>query len=156
MMYAIFTFSGQTGEVSANLSYKVSYKVVQVGNEVMALGMDEGTVGYYADQIHPKVRKIAHMTEYFLLAVAVSFPLYVYGLRGIFLLILAGGVCVGFACLDEYHQSFVAGRGPSIRDVLIDSIGVFAGIVIVQVFCWSTLHAIPDGSTRRRKRRRRH
>ena len=82
------------------------------------------------------VRKLAHMTEYFLLAVSVSFPLYVYGVRGLWLPLLAGGLCVGFAALDEYHQSFVAGRGPSSRDVLIDSVGVLAGVLVVQLICF--------------------
>ena len=57
------------------------------------------------------------MTEYCLLAVAVSFPFYVYRIRGLRLFLLAGIICVGFAGLDEYHQSFVAGRSPGIRDV---------------------------------------
>jgi len=68
------------------------------------------------------------------------------------LILLAGAICVGFAGLDEYHQSFVADRGPSVRDVSIDSIGVTAGILLVQAFCWSTLHN-PSGKRRRRKRR---
>ena len=76
------------------------------------------------------------MTEYFLLAVSVSFPLYVYRVRGIWLLLLAGTICVGFACLDEYHQSFVAGRTPSKRDVMIDSIGIAAGVILVQMICF--------------------
>ena len=67
------------------------------------------------------------MTEYFALAIAVSFPLYVYGLHGILLMFLAGLICVGFACGDEFHQSFIAGRSPSSRDVCIDSVGVFLG-----------------------------
>ena len=61
---------------------------------------------------------------------------YVYGVRGIWLPLLAGFLCVGFAGLDEYHQSFVAGRGPSVRDVGIDSIGIFIGILMVQFFCF--------------------
>ena len=73
------------------------------------------------------------MTEYFLLAVSVSFPLYVYRVRGIWLPLLAGTICVGFACLDEYHQSFVAGRAPSRKDVVIDSIGVAAGVILMQI-----------------------
>lgn len=150
LMYLIFTFSAQTGEVSANLSYKVSHKIVSIGNEVMDLGMDEDTVNHYAQRIHPKIRKLAHMAIYFCLAVAVSFPLYVYGLRGIWLLLLAGGVCVGFACLDEYHQSFVAGRGPSSRDVLIDGIGVFLGIMVVRICCWTTIRLLPGGSKKKR------
>ena len=108
-------------------------------------------LAYSASSIEFYVRKAAHMTEYCLLAIAISFPLYVYGVRGIWLILLAGAICVGFAGFDEYHQSFVADRGPSVRDVGIDSIGVTAGILLVQAFCWSTLHN-PSGKRRRRRR----
>ena len=77
------------------------------------------------------------MTEYFALAIAVSFPLYVYGLHGILLMFLAGLICVGFACGDEFHQSFIAGRSPSARDVCIDSVGVFFGIIVVRIIGWT-------------------
>ena len=136
MMYVIFSFSAQTGEVSGDLSYKISYKIVETKNELFNENKSPEELSCAADGIHYYVRKAAHMTEYFLLAVAISFPLYVYGVRGIWLMILAGIVCVGFAGLDEYHQSFVAGRGPSVRDVGIDSIGIFIGILMVQFFCF--------------------
>ena len=107
IMYLIFTFSSQTGEVSGALSYKVSYKVVQIAeaaDQVIDLGIEPGNTDYYVEKIHPYIRKIAHMTEYFCLAVAVAFPFYVYGLRGFLLLLTAGAICIGFAGLDEYHQ----------------------------------------------------
>lgn len=34
MMYVIFSFSAQTGEVSGDLSYKISYKIVETKNEL--------------------------------------------------------------------------------------------------------------------------
>lgn len=55
-------------------------------------------------------------------------------------MILAGIVCVGFAGLDEYHQSFVDSRTPAVKDVGIDSIGCIIGILLVQAFCWSVLN----------------
>ena len=136
MMYLIFQFSAQTGELSGNLSYEVSYKIEEIGNEVLDKGLDEWTIGQYAYEIEYPIRKLAHMTEYFLLAVAVSFPFYVYGLRGFPLMLVAGLICVAFACGDEYHQSFVEGRGPSVKDVCIDSIGAFGGILTVRLICW--------------------
>ena len=36
-----------------------------------------------------------------------------------------------YAISDEVHQSFVPGRGPSVQDVLIDSLGVIFGILVV-------------------------
>ncbi len=157
IMYLIFSFSSQTGEVSGNLSYKVSYKIVEAAeivDQAVDLGIEPGNTEYYVEKIHPYVRKAAHMTEYFCLAVAVAFPFYVYGLRGFPLLLLAGIICVGFAGLDEYHQSFVEGRGPSLRDVGIDSIGVFFGIMVVRLFCWTTLQMLPKPKKKKRRRRR--
>lgn len=136
MMYLIFSFSAQDGTTSGNLSYKVSEIIVESANEAFELNWSDSEINYYIERIHHPVRKLAHMTEYFLLAVSVSFPLYVYGVRGLWLPILAGGICVGFAALDEYHQSFVAGRGPSKKDVGIDSIGVLAGVLVVQFICF--------------------
>ena len=131
MMLVIYSFSSQTGEVSGELSYKVSYQVVETKNEILGTNKSYDELAAEADSINYYVRKTAHMTEYFALAVAVSFPLYVYGVRGIWLMLLAGVICVGFAGLDEYHQSFVANRGPSVKDVGIDSIGAGVGILLV-------------------------
>ncbi len=139
MMYAIYSFSAQTGEVSGNLSFTVSYKIVEIGNDTFGVGLDEEQISYFATRIEYPVRKLAHMTEYFCLAVAVSFPFYVYGLRGFPLMLVAGLICVAFAAGDEYHQSFVAGRGPSKKDVMIDSIGAFGGIITVRIICWTFL-----------------
>lgn len=150
MMYLITLFSSQTGEESGNLSYEISYEIVETENEILDLGLSNQQVAYKADGIHYYVRKAAHVTEYLLLAVTVSFPLYVYGVRGLPLILLAGVICVGFAGVDEYHQSFVAGRGPALKDVLIDSSGVILGILLVQAFCWASLHN-PDQKRRRIK-----
>lgn len=136
MMYLIYSFSAQDGKVSGNLSYKVSEIIVETANEAFELHWSAAEEAQYIERIHYPVRKLAHMTEYFLLALTVSFPLYVYRVRGIWLLLLAGTICVGFACLDEFHQSFVAGRSPSKKDVAIDSIGVMAGILLMQFICF--------------------
>ena len=150
MMYVIYSFSAQTGDVSGALSYKVSYQIVETKNEILASGKVPEQLSQEAAGIEFYVRKAAHMTEYCLLAISISFPLYVYGVRGIWLMLLAGFVCVGFAGLDEYHQSFVDARGPSVRDVGIDSCGAMIGILLVQAFCWSTLHT-PSRKKSRKK-----
>ena len=141
MMYLIFSFSGQTGEASSSLSYDISHKIIVTADQVLDKNLSAERISYYTDRIHKPVRKAAHMTEYFILAICVSFPLYVYGLRGILLFLFAGFICVGFACTDELHQSFVAGREPSKRDVCIDSAGVFTGILLVQFVCWNILRS---------------
>ena len=107
--------------------------MVDTINEMADLDLSVSQVNTYVEKYHYAVRKLAHFTEYMLLAVSVAFPLYVYGIRGIWLMLFAGAFCVGFACLDEYHQSFVVDRSPSKKDILIDSCGVFLGVVITRI-----------------------
>ena len=133
MMYVIYYLSGQDGATSAGLSLKVSIKVVELASRIFDHQLSTEEIMQYADLIHFLIRKCAHVTLYFLLAVSVSFPLYVYGLRGIPLMLVAGGFCIAFACGDEYHQSLIEGRGPSKQDVMIDSIGVLAGVILVRI-----------------------
>lgn len=151
MMYLIFSFSSQDGTASGNLSYQISGIIVESANEAFELHWSGSEIDYYIERLHRPVRKLAHVTEYFLLAVSISFPLYVYGVRGLWLPLLAGGFCVGFAALDEYHQSFVAGRGPSKKDVGIDSIGILAGVLMVQFLCFLGRVTIFRPLARRRK-----
>ncbi|MFR2710965.1 VanZ family protein [Frisingicoccus sp.] len=153
MMMLIFSFSSQTGVDSGQLSYRVSYKIVEVGGQILDKPLEDWQIDAYAQKIEGPVRKLAHMTEYFILAITVALPFYVYGLRGFPLLLVAGIICVGFACTDEYHQSFVAGRGPSMRDVCIDSVGAFFGIMLVRIVCWTLL--APSRAMKRRRRRAR-
>lgn len=134
MMYLIFSFSAQTGAQSSQLSLTVSNKLLAAANKILNLGWDSAQLSHYVSFLHFYVRKLAHVTEYFLLAVSIALPLYVYRLRGFWLVLAAGFLCVAFACLDEYHQSFVGGRVSSLKDVRIDSIGIFIGIYATRIF----------------------
>ena len=113
VMYMIFSFSAQTADESGQLSMLVSEKVVLLLGKLTSGNLDTAQVGVYADEIHFLVRKMAHFSEYFLLGLTLSLPLYVYRLRGFWLVLAAGLFCAGFAGLDEYHQMFAgtSGRG---------------------------------------------
>ena len=65
MMYIIFSFSAQPGEVSGNLSYKISYEIIETKSELLSENLSSEEIAYKADGIHYYVRKAAHMTEYF-------------------------------------------------------------------------------------------
>ena len=136
MMILIFNFSGQDADASSLLSYKVGVKVFSMANETLDRGWTQKQIEDLSLESQFYIRKTAHFTEYFLLGISVAFPLYVYGLRGIWLIIFAGGFCIAFAGLDEYHQSFVAGRSPQKRDVFIDSCGVLVGVILTRILCW--------------------
>ncbi|MDE6621114.1 MAG: VanZ family protein [Lachnospiraceae bacterium] len=134
MMYVIFSFSAQDGTASSNLSYSVSYKAVSFADRALDLELTDAQVSRCIRKIHLYIRKIAHFTEYFLLAITIAFPLYVYGIRGIWLIVAGGILCIGYASLDELHQYFVSGRNSSVRDVIIDSCGSLVGILFVRIF----------------------
>ena len=65
------------------------------------------------------LRKLAHMTEYAILAVLL--------LRATGSYAWAFGLAVAYAATDEFHQLFVRGRHGSPLDVGIDAIGALAG-----------------------------
>lgn len=133
MMYIIFSFSAQPAVESSQLSINVGEKLIFSANGILGLKLDAAQIAYYTVTFQTYIRKLAHITEYFLLAISVALPLYVYKLRGFKLLIVAGVFCVCFACLDEYHQYFVAGRFASPLDVCIDSIGIVIGIYVTRI-----------------------
>ena len=136
MLYLILYMSSQEGAASTTMSYQVSKTIVLAYNKIFSKGLSNEMLNELIYQIHPLIRKTAHFTEFFALAVTVAFPLYVYKIRGIFLIILGELFCVGVAFLDEYSQSFVFGRNPSYRDVMIDSAGAFCGILIAWIVCY--------------------
>ena len=149
-MYMIFSFSAQTADESGQLSMLVSEKVVLLLGKLTSGNLDT------ADEIHFLIRKMAHFSEYLLLGLTLSLPLYVYRLRGFWLVLAAGLFCAGFAGLDEYHQMFVAGRSPALRDVAIDTAGSITGIYMTRIMGFigrKTIFA-PLSMEKRRERRK--
>ncbi len=77
------------------------------------------------------VRKLAHISEYFVL-VLLSINYFKECLKkhiGISIIF-----SILYACSDEFHQLFVSGRGASITDVFIDCIGIIIGMAIYLIF----------------------
>ncbi len=136
MMYMIYKLSAQDATSSSALSHEVSRILVLAYNKICGKGYDNVTLNLLIEHIHPYVRKGAHVTEYILLAMSVSLPLYVYRIRGFKLTLIAGFFCICFAVFDEFHQSFVAGRVCDYHDVLIDSAGIIVGIIVIRIVCF--------------------
>jgi len=81
------------------------------------------------------LRKIAHAVEYFIL----TFLLY-RAFKGSFnmdifqFFIYPATLSFFYAVSDEFHQSFVSSRSASIRDVLIDTIGILGFYIVIKIF----------------------
>ena len=82
------------------------------------------------EKINIFIRKNAHAFEYCMLAVFVANFLFLFGMKGKNALIYIMFICLFYAVTDEFHQSFVLGRGSLVSDVLIDFMGSLMGLGI--------------------------
>jgi VanZ family protein len=90
------------------------------------------------NEVHHIIRKCAHFTEYFILSWLILRG-FRAGRRETHLAwsLLAILLVLAYASLDEFHQSFVPGRTPAVRDVLIDtSGGTAAQLIAALVVLW--------------------
>lgn len=97
--------------------------------------------------VHYWTRKGAHFTEYFILTL-LAYRAFRYGeaWRHWRALGYSGSFAVLYAFTDEFHQVFVASRGPSLRDVGFDALGAMSAFVLLAVIyafrsVRTTLHA---------------
>ena len=92
-------------------------------------------------QIHFLIRKLAHLTEYAVLAVLTwnALRLSLAGASMRRLCGLAMLVSALYAASDEFHQSFTPSREATVRDVLIDTAGAAVGLTLLTAVRWSRL-----------------
>jgi VanZ family protein len=96
------------------------------------------------EEIHHLIRKGGHVFEYFIFTMLLFYAIRAgrAGWRASWMWITL--VCVAsYAGLDEFHQSFVPGRGASVWDALLDTSAGALAMVVIWIW-W-----------RRRKRRER-
>jgi VanZ family protein len=122
-MCLIFMFSHQTG-TDSNENNKL---IIYIFN---SLGIDLNSI--FGDITNFIIRKIAHITEYLILYILIirvlklsdnSKDKYIKALVYVFL----------YASSDEIHQIFIENRGPSFKDVLIDTCGGMVGMLIYYI-----------------------
>ena len=84
------------------------------------------------EEIHFYIRKLAHVTEYAILAVIVrnAFRQSIPTRRELPVDWLVALFSACYAAADEFHQSFVPSRTASVRDVMIDTVGALLGLAL--------------------------
>ncbi|MDP5274727.1 VanZ family protein [Chengkuizengella axinellae] len=121
-MLLIFYLSSQVASQSDNLSRNVSEVViVTVDNITPKHDININTMNHF-------VRKNAHFFTYLVLGLLVIIAIRRSDMIGFKSYTLAFAICILYAISDEFHQLYVPGRGPEVRDVLIDSLGSLVGI----------------------------
>lgn len=127
----IFHFSSQIGEQSDGVSKKVLSKLINTFPYTKNLSPE--TKAKMIEHGNPIIRKLAHFSIYVLVGVWIMAFMSTFQTRLYKKWLVSMAVGVGYAALDEYHQSFVAARTPSLMDVGIDSLGVLTGIFVVLI-----------------------
>lgn len=132
-MIVIFCFSAQPGGDSADLSGGISHLFMQIWNWIFRLGWDEAQVLEMTAIWDFPIRKLAHMTEFGILAVllfvALRYYVQISTMKRRYLCAWLGAVV--YAATDEFHQLFVPDRSGNLFDVCVDAIGVSVAFVII-------------------------
>ena len=128
-MVLIFAFSAFSGDESSLQSGRVVALVLSI---VRGLFGENTAVALARAGLAFFIRKAAHFTEYAVLGFLVARALFLNGIRPWMPAIL---ICAAYACLDEFHQSFVPGRSMQLRDVCIDSSGAIVGVLLFLAVC---------------------
>ncbi len=83
------------------------------------------------ETMHFYIRKCGHFTEYFILSLLILRGIRARRneLRAAWIAITLLAVAC-YASLDEFHQRFVTGRTPAVGDVILDTIGGAAALIV--------------------------
>ena len=128
--YIIFGFSSQNSTKSSSISGKISKDIVNITRKKET----EQEKKRIAKLIEPGIRKLAHFSIYTVVGFLLMSLCFTYKTNINKKIIISLIIGVIYACSDELHQTFVAGRSGEARDVLIDTSGVFIGICISYSF----------------------
>ena len=86
-----------------------------------------------AKKSHVPIRKIAHMLEFGSLATLSLLFLITWPGKLWWRYLVSLGFTLFYAGTDEFHQLFIAGRGPQLSDVLVDFWGALIACTIVLI-----------------------
>ena len=123
-MLTIFLFSSENATSSTKTSKSVAKEVISV------VIKDKKKVDKIVDKDFKVIRKMAHLTEYFLLGFLLI-NVWADGKKDITVKYIVVAVLIAalYAGSDEYHQTLVAGRAGQIVDVGIDTFGAMLGSI---------------------------
>lgn len=85
------------------------------------------------EKLNQPLRKCMHASVYFVLSILIFNCLKTFKISGWKTVIIPIGIAFLYACTDEFHQLFVAGRTSQFTDVLIDTFGAILGVTMINV-----------------------
>lgn len=142
-MVLIYGFSAQSAVESGGLSALIATPVTQALMKLRHLPETDYDLLYL--QVDSAVRMMAHFTEYAILGILMTVLCRMLRWNGLWIPWL---ICTVFAATDEWHQYYTPGRAAEVKDVVIDSAGVFCGIVVLLLLrkVWRSRHRRYSGA----------
>lgn len=138
-MIIIFVFSNMNADES-NIQSKstISKAIDATVDTTNQLGITSNEISneskyWLIELLNLPLRKCAHVSIYFILALLVMNALKTSYNNLKFSAIIVVFICFIYACTDEYHQLFISGRTGQFTDVLIDTFGAIVGIIIYNI-----------------------
>lgn len=130
-MCMMFLFSNQNATKSNHTSDKVTISLIHLVDKFRGKTTGKAQEKKIIKNVRLLVRKTAHMSEYFVLAVLIFCLVsnYVSSNKKVFLITFI--CCVLFSIGDEIHQLFIPGRTGRIFDVGVDSCGILLGCIVL-------------------------
>ena len=129
-MIVIFSFSSADANKSTGTSDKVITTMIEIKDKITNNETPNNEKEIIVKHSSFYIRKIAHITEYLILGFLMFNLLKQYSVTNIYYAI---GLSILYSCTDEFHQLFISGRSGSIRDILIDSIGILIGTYLYKL-----------------------
>jgi VanZ family protein len=131
-MAVIFMLSSQDAGESSGISLKITDQIAEIIIPSFKR-MPSVEKTRIIDELHYFIRKTAHAGAYFILGILCILLMNTYKIKNYNKIIISLIICLVYAFSDEFHQSFVPGRGPSVYDVGIDFCGSIVGVFIVSL-----------------------
>lgn len=129
-MIVIFSFSSADANKSTSTSDKVITTMIEIKDKITNNETSNNEKEIIVKNSSFYIRKLAHITEYLILGFLMFNLLKQYSVTNIYYAI---GLSILYSCTDEFHQLFISGRSGSIRDVLIDTIGILIGTYLYKL-----------------------
>ncbi len=124
----IFIFSNQNGNLSGSTSRGFTKKIIEILR--IDRNLSECEKENLIESCQYIIRKTAHFSIYAIAGINIFGFFNTFDMKMKNKIICALFTGAVYAMTDEFHQMFSGERTASIRDVCIDSCGVFFGVLI--------------------------
>ena len=132
VMVTIFMFSNQPADDSTKLSNGFIEKTIGNVYKLFDNNVTEEELDKIKENYATPIRKLAHVTIYFILGILVYLLLCEFNIETGKTIILAFIICMSYSISDEIHQIFVPGRSGQVTDVILDSCSSFIGMMLIK------------------------